>query len=40
MNIIHKLDVKNELLDLIQKENFVGWIYSIDYERALIVSND
>ena len=31
---------KDELLTLIQKENFVGWIYSIDYEKALVITND
>lgn len=31
---------KDELLELIQKENFVGWIYSIDYEKALVITND
>lgn len=40
MSVLHKLDIKSDLLDLIQKDNFVGWIYSIDYERALVISND
>lgn len=40
MSLIDKLDVENELLDLIQENNFVGWVYSIDYEKALIVTND
>lgn len=31
---------KDELLTLIQSENFAGWIYSIDYEKALIITND
>lgn len=32
--------IKDELQELIQKENFVGWVYSIDYEKALIITND
>ena len=40
MSILDKIEVKNELLGLIQKENFIGWIYSIDYEKALVISND
>lgn len=31
---------KDELLTLVQSENFVGWVYSIDYEKALIITND
>ena len=31
---------KDELLALIQRENFVGWVYSIDYEKALVITND
>lgn len=31
---------KDELLTLIQKENFVGWVYSIDYEKSLVITND
>lgn len=28
------------LVKLIQKDNFVGWIYSIDYDTALVMTND
>ncbi|WP_413292329.1 helicase HerA domain-containing protein [Bdellovibrio sp. HCB185ZH] len=28
------------LSDLVNPETFVGWVYSIDYERALILTND
>jgi hypothetical protein len=28
------------LAKIIQEENFVGWIYSIDYDTALIMTND
>lgn len=30
----------NPLVQLTQQENFVGWIYSIDYDRALVMTND
>lgn len=32
--------IKDELQSLVQKENFVGWVYSIDYEKALVITND
>lgn len=28
------------LLKLIQEENFVGWTYSVDYDTALVMTND
>lgn len=31
---------KDELLTLVQGENFAGWVYSMDYEKALIITND
>lgn len=40
MSIINKIDVENKLLNLIQEDNFIGWVYSINYEKALIVTND
>lgn len=40
MSILNKIETSNELLELIQDNNFVGWIYSIDYEKALVISND
>ena len=30
----------DELCTLIQKESFIGWIYSLDYDNALVVTND
>lgn len=30
----------DKLCKLIQKENFIGWIYSLDYDNALVVTND
>jgi hypothetical protein len=40
MSIINKIDVENKLLNLIQEDNFIGWVYSINYEKALIITND
>ena len=31
---------KDELIELIQEDNFIGWVYSIDYDKALIITND
>ena len=31
---------RDPLVQLIQPDNFVGWIYSIDYDSALVVTND
>ncbi|WP_312692534.1 ATP-binding protein [Caproiciproducens sp.] len=31
---------KDALLELVQQQNFVGWVYSIDYEKALVITND
>lgn len=30
----------NELVQLVQKDNFVGWIYSLDYDSANVITND
>ena len=32
--------VIDELCSLVQKENFIGWVYSLDYDNAMIVTND
>lgn len=37
---INQLLTNNELVNLIQEDNFVGWIYSIDYDKALVITND
>lgn len=37
---ISKLVQDNPLVKLVQKENFMGWIYNIDYDQALVVTND
>lgn len=39
VNIIDEI-VKDSLLSLIQTENYVGRVYSIDYDKALVVSTD
>ncbi len=40
MSVINKIEIKSDLVSLIQEDHFVGWIYSINYERALVISND
>ncbi len=37
---IGKLVKDNPLVKLVQKDNFMGWIYNIDYDQALVVTND
>lgn len=39
-NHINELIATDELFQLIQKENFVGWVFSLDYDNALVVTND
>ena len=39
-NPVNNLFNNDPLLKLIQEENFIGWIYSIDYDSALVVTND
>ena len=33
-NHINELIATDELFQLIQKENFVGWVFSLDYDNA------
>lgn len=40
MKNINQILKSDPLIQLIQKENFVGWTYSIDYQRALVMTND
>ena len=40
MTVLNKIDIKNRLTNLIQLDNFIGWVYSINYEEALIITND
>lgn len=40
MNIIENVVSDNKLCKLIQEQNFVGWIYSINYEKAFLMTND
>lgn len=32
-NHINELIATDELFQLIQKENFVGWVFSLDYDK-------
>lgn len=40
MQNIDQLLKQQKLLQLIQVENFVGWVYYIDYDKAHIMTND
>ena len=40
MNLLNKLENTDILKILIQKDNFAGWVYSINYENALVITND
>lgn len=40
MQNINKIMKGDELARLVQGENFVGWVYSIDYDSALVMTND
>lgn len=37
---IDTLNDRDPLLKLVQPDNFIGWVYSIDYDSALVVTND
>ncbi len=37
---INALLQEDFLVKMLQKDNFMGWIYSIDYDSALVVTND
>ena len=39
-DILNQIQQSHPLAQLAQKENFVGWVYSIDYQNALVVTND
>ena len=38
--MINEILKDEEIPSLIQKENFIGWVYQIDYENACIMTND
>jgi len=40
MQNVQQLLQSDPLVRLVQKENFVGWVYSVDYDNALIMTND
>lgn len=39
-NIVDRVFKTDPLVSLAQKDNFVGWVYGIDYEHALVMTND
>jgi len=39
-DIFNQIQQSHPLAQLTQKKNFVGWVYSIDYQNALVVTND
>ena len=40
LNNINALLKDDFLVQILQKDNFMGWVYSIDYDYALVVTND
>jgi hypothetical protein len=40
MQNIQQILQSDPLVKLIQKENFIGWVYSIDYDSACVITND
>jgi hypothetical protein len=40
MQNINKVMTSDELVKLVQSNNFVGWVYKIDYDSAWIMTND
>ena len=40
MPVMNALMEQHPLAQIIQTENFVGWTYSIDYDKALVMTND
>lgn len=38
--MINEILRDGEIPSLIQKENFIGWVYQIDYENACVMTND
>ncbi|MEW5894450.1 MAG: DUF87 domain-containing protein [Candidatus Omnitrophota bacterium] len=40
MNIINRLVKSDCLPRLVQTDNFIGWIFRIDYEQAFVMTND
>jgi hypothetical protein len=39
-DILNQITQSHQLAQLTQKSDFVGWVYSIDYQNAFIVTND
>jgi len=37
---INQIMSNDPLVRLLQAENFIGWTYAIDYDTALVMTND
>lgn len=40
MQNVNQLRQQDPLVRLIQKDNFVGWVYALDYDTARVMTND
>jgi hypothetical protein len=40
MENVNRILTTDELVKLVQSNNFVGWVYRIDYDTAWIMTND
>jgi hypothetical protein len=40
MQNVNQLMQQDPLVRLIQKDNFVGWVYALDYDTARVMTND
>src|SRR5439155_2396057 len=40
MSIANRIIENDDVPRLLQRDNFVGWIYRIDYESAYVMTND
>lgn len=40
MRNMDRLLESDPLVEMIQQDNFIGWVYSIDYDSALVMTND
>ena len=40
MTTIDRILTSDPLVRLVQSENFIGYVYSLSYENALVISND
>ncbi len=40
MNIVNVIEGSNSLPAMIRQDDFIGWVYKIDYENAFVMTND